>query len=88
MLNPCLKVLSSYVNSVSECGLFQDFLTVGAKPSRSIVEVRITDNTGCLAISHKNKATNERTKNIVSERAISFLPLRMPSKNIVKQMIR
>ncbi len=87
ILKPCLKVFNEYKKSVSEFGLFHDLRMVGAKPSISVIETRITDNTGCLAINHRNSAINERIKNKVSNLVISFLPFRIPSINTEKQAI-
>ncbi|KKR51390.1 MAG: hypothetical protein UT84_C0001G0075 [Candidatus Curtissbacteria bacterium GW2011_GWA1_40_16] len=50
----------------------------------SIVETKITDITGCFAISQRNKATKESKKNTVSEFVMSFLPLLIPRKNTKK----
>src|SRR3989338_415438 len=42
----CLPAAICQVNSVSECGLFQDFLTVGPNPRTSVRTTRMTDQRG------------------------------------------
>ena len=71
-----------YVDIVSEKGLFQDFLIVGANASAFIVESKITERIGCFAKTHNASATKAKIKNIVSEKVICFSPLNKLKPNI------
>lgn len=84
-LNPWRTALSSQVNSVSLNGLFHDFLTVGTKPSKSMVTKSSMERTGCFAKSHKNVASKAATKNTVSEKVMSFSPNLSPNKKTVNE---
>ncbi len=67
MPNACLNAATHQVNKVSECGLFQDFVTVGPKPKISVRTTSITDKTGCFTTSQRKRENRARIKNTISE---------------------
>ena len=70
--NEFLTAPSIQVKSVSECGLFQDFLIVGKTAKVLIVVIKSTETTGCFAKTHIPMATNATIKVTVSNLVISF----------------
>lgn len=69
-------------------GLFQDLRIVGAKPNKSTSVANITENTGCLAINHKPKERNAKTKKMLSIFTISILLFcTMPNTMTAKHMM-
>lgn len=84
--NAWRKAVSSQVKRVSSCGLFQDFLMVGPKPSTSVATINITDQTGWSAPSQRKSATKENSKNATSKNVMFFSPYFRDKKKIKIQI--
>ena len=86
ILSPCLSAVILYVTRVSEYGLLQDFLIVGAKPSTSTVTIKILDQIGNLATSQSPRAISESMRNTTSVRVMSLCPFRSERTNISRHI--